>query len=282
MFIQTESTPNPANLKFLPDREVLASGTADFASREAALHSPLAKRLFEVEGVTAVFFGPDYITVTKMAGADWQVLKPAVLGAIMAHYVSGEPVVVDTPAPEPRISDDQNDRLAMQIQELIDTRIRPAAAQSGGDVFFRSFTDGIVFLEMSGGAPAMKDGIENMLRHYVPEVMAVKDYRDAIPKPGLNTPEGKAIQLLLDQTINPGVAAHGGHISLVDVQDDTAYIRLEGGCQGCGMADVTLKQGVESEIKRVAPAIATVLDATDHAGGENPYYQPGKEGMSPF
>ncbi len=136
MFIQTESTPNPANLKFLPDRKVLASGTVDFASREAALHSPLANRLFEVEGVTAVFLGPDYITVTKMAGADWQVLKPAVLGAIMAHDVSGEPVVVDTPAPETRISDDQNGRLAMQIQELIDTRIRPAAAESGGDVFF--------------------------------------------------------------------------------------------------------------------------------------------------
>ncbi|MCZ6720162.1 MAG: NifU family protein [Proteobacteria bacterium] len=112
--------------------------------------------------------------------------------------------------------------------------------------------------------------------------MEVRDYRDAIPKPGLDTPEGQAIRRLLDEKINPGVAAHGGHISLVDVKDNTVYIRLEGGCQGCGMADVTLKQGVVQEIQAVVPAIAEVLDVTDHAGGKNPYYQPGKGGASPL
>ena len=282
MFIQTESTPNPANLKCFPGREVMATGTADFPNREAAERAPLAQRLFEVEGVTAVFLGPDFITVTKAPEIDWYVLKPAVLGAIMDHFTSGEPVILDAQPPGVPASDETDHELVAQIKELIDTRIRPAAAQSGGDVVFRGFENGVVLLEMSGGAPGLKDGIEKMLRHYVPEVVAVEDHRDAIPKPGLNTVEAKAIRSLLDQRINPSVAAHGGHISLVDVQDDTAYIRLEGGCQGCGMADVTLKQGVESEIKRVAPAITTVLDATDHAGGSNPYYQPGKGGASPM
>ena len=139
----------------------------------------------------------------------------------------------------------------------------------------------MVYLEFQGSAFNLVTGIENMLRNYVPEVETVKDYRDALPKPGLETPEGKAIWAALEERINPSVASHGGHISLVDVQGDTAYIRLEGGCQGCGMADVTLKQGVATEIQRVAPAITNVLDVTDHAGGSNPYYQPGKGGMSP-
>ena len=105
---------------------------------------------------------------------------------------------------------------------------------------------------------------------------------DAISKPGLETPTGKAVREVLDSRINPSVAGHGGHIALVDVQDDTAYIRLEGGCQGCGMADVTLKQGIETEIMQAVPQIRAVLDVTDHAGGTNPYYEPGKTGMSPF
>ena len=109
-----------------------------------------------------------------------------------------------------------------------------------------------------------------------------KDYRDAIPKKGLDTPEGRAIQAVLDERINPAVAGHGGHISLIDVKDDQAFIRLEGGCQGCGMADVTLKQGVEVEIKGAVPSISAVLDVTDHAGGNNPYYSPGKGGATPY
>jgi Fe-S cluster biogenesis protein NfuA len=114
----------------------------------------------------------------------------------------------------------------------------------------------------------------------VPEIEKVQDVMDAMPKPGLDTEEGRAIRRLLDERINPQVASHGGHIALVDVQDDTVYIRLEGGCQGCGMADVTLKQGVATEIQAVVPTINSVLDVTDHAGGTNPYYQPGKGGAS--
>ena len=151
---------------------------------------------------------------------------------------------------------------------------------SVSEVNYRGFKGGIVFLEITGAGSELMMGIENMLRHYVPEVEGVADYRDAISKPGLETAEGKAIRQLLDERINPQVAAHGGHIALVDVQDDTVYIRLEGGCQGCGMADVTLKQGVATEIQALVPAITTVLDVTDHAGGANPYYQPGKDGMS--
>ena len=135
---------------------------------------------------------------------------------------------------------------------------------------------------MEGGAFSLMDGIANMLRHYVPEVKDVMDYRDAMSKPGLETPEGEAILRILDEQVNPSVASHGGHISLVDVKDDIAYIRLEGGCQGCGMADVTLKQGVETAIMREVPTITSVLDVTDHADGSNPYFQPGKGGMSPM
>ncbi len=119
-------------------------------------------------------------------------------------------------------------------------------------------------------------GMTNVLGHDVPEVNAVKDFRDAIPKPGLDTPQGKAVQEVLDSRINPAVASHGGHIALIDIKEDRAYIRLEGGCQGCGMADVTLKQGVEVEIKDAVPSIIEVLDVTDHANGDNPYYSPGK------
>ena len=164
---------------------------------------------------------------------------------------------------------------------MIETRIRPAV-RDGGAVRYHDFKDGVVYLELEGSAAGLLAGIENMLRHYMPEIQAVKDHRDAQPKPGLETPDGIAIRELLDQRINPSVAAHGGHIALVDVQDDTVYIRLEGGCQGCGMANVTLKQGVEVEIKRAVPSITQVLDTTDHAGGNNPYFQPGKDGMSPY
>ena len=258
MFIETETTPYPARLKFLPGCPVMEKGTADFADANDARRSPLATALFDVEGITRVF-----------------------LGTIMKYFLSGQPVIAGSAAaPDPAESGGE-DPIGAQIKDLIDTRIRPAATQDGGDVTFRGFKDGVVYLEFHGSASGLMNGIENMLRHYVPEVEAVKDHRDALPKPGLETPEGKAIQDLLEEQVNPAVAAHGGHISLVDVQDDTVYIRLEGGCQGCGMADVTLKQGVATEIRRVAPGIIKVLDVTDHAGGTNPYYQPGKGGISP-
>ena len=282
MFIQTEITPNPATLKFLPGCPVMEKGTADFMDANDAGRSPLAAALFGVEGVTRVFLGSDFITVTKSADKDWDIMKPPTLATIMEHFQSGKPVITGSAAPTDPAESGGEDSIGAQIKDLIDTRIRPTATQTGGDVVFKGFKDGVVYLEMAGSAVGLKAGIENMLRHYVPQVEAVKDHRDALPKPGLETPEGKAIQELLEQRVNPAVAAHGGHISLVDVQNDTVYIRLEGGCQGCGMADVTLKQGVASEIQRVAPGIVNVLDVTDHAGGTNPYYQPGKGGMSPL
>lgn len=179
MFIQTETTPNPATLKFLPGRAVMARGTADFPSREQAAASPLATRLFEIEGVAGVFLGSDFVSVTKADAADWQVLKPQVLGAIMEHFTSGEPVVTEeSPAAGGEGEDSQ---VVAQIKELLDTRIRPAVAQDGGDIIFRGFEDGVVYLRMQGacsGCPSstatLKHGIENMLRYYVPEVTAVE------------------------------------------------------------------------------------------------------------
>ena len=282
MFIQTEAMDNLESMKFLSGRPVMAAGTADFSSAQSAKRSPLAQRLFEIDSVARVAFGPDFITVTKASEVAWHVVKPAVLLAIMDHYAAGEPIVLEDEADDSTDEFGDDSEAATEIRELIETRIRPTAQQSGGDVIFRGYENGVCLLEFQGPAFSLKDGIENMLRHYFPELEAVRDYLDAIPKPGLNTAEGEAIQALLDDRINPSVAGHGGHIALVDVQGDTVYIRLEGGCQGCGMADVTLKQGIATEIQRMVPNITSVLDVTDHAGGTNPYYQPGKGGASPL
>ena len=277
MFIQTQATENPDCLTFLPGREVTDGRALEFADAGAAERSPLAERLFAVEAVVRVALGADHIAITKTPDVAWHIVKPVVLGAIMDHFVAGDPVLRE--AGEGNGADaggQEDDEVSAQLRELIDTRIRPTARQGGGDVSFRGFENGVVLLEMEGGAFSLMDGITNMLRHYVPEVREVKDYRDALPKPGLDTPAGKALKELFDTRINPSVATHGGHIALVDVQDDTVYIRLEGGCQGCGMADVTLKQGVEVQIKETVPQIQHVLDVTDHASGDNPYYQPSK------
>ena len=284
MFIQTESGQDPATMKFIPGRPVLASRTVTYGEAEEAKGSPLAARLFLAGSVRRVVLGPDFISVTRGEDADWQVLKPIILGAIMEHFVTDAPVLAERGAtPSQEIGFDPGDKEVVdEIRNLIETRLRPAAAQMGGDVTLRGFRDGIVYLEMEGAAIALKDRIATMLRHYLPEVEGVRDFRDAAPKPGLDTPEAAAIRDLLDERINPAVAAHGGHVSLVDVKYRTAYIRLEGGCQGCGMADVTLKQGIEIEIKQTVPTIQAVLDVTDHAGGTNPYYQPGKGGVSPL
>jgi Fe-S cluster biogenesis protein NfuA len=182
MFIQTEQTPNPATLKFLPGRDVVTKGVVDFVDAEKAQASPLARRVFEIEGVTGVFLGTDFVTVTKAAGEDWYALKPAVLGAIMEHFMSGDPVLepggeqADDAAPG-----EGEDELAKQIRELIDTRVRPAVAQDGGDIIFRGFECGVVYLHMRGacsGCPSssitLKNGIENLLRYYVPEVVEVR------------------------------------------------------------------------------------------------------------
>ena len=295
MFIQTESTSNPATLKFLPGERVMREGTANFPTREDAARSPLASHLYEIDGVTGVFFGADFITVTKADDQDWAWLKTPILGAIIEHFTSGQPVMTDEragagngsagDAPDFEVQEPVSDapqELIDQVRELIEERLHPTIQGSGGDIEFHSFVGATVNLRLQGSAFAMLSQIETMLRHYVPEIEKVQDVTEAIPKPGLETAIGKAVREVLDRRINPAVAAHGGHIALVDVQDDTVYIRLEGGCQGCGMADVTLKQGVVTEIQAVAPTIKNVLDVTDHAGGSNPYYQPGKGGASPM
>jgi Fe-S cluster biogenesis protein NfuA len=183
MFIQTESTPNPATLKFLPGQEVLDVGTADFPTADAAHVSPLATRIFAVEGVTGVFFGLDFVTVTKAEAVEWDHIKPAVLGAIMEHYLSGAPVLEgDASANSGHAEHTGEDgEIVGQIKELLDTRVRPAVAQDGGDITFHGFDRGIVYLHMQGacaGCPSstltLKMGIENLLRHYIPEVLEVR------------------------------------------------------------------------------------------------------------
>ena len=281
MFIQTEATSDPAMVRFLPGREVAGSRRVAFADAASAEGSPLAMRLFAIDGVARVALGADDVTITKADGADWAALRTEVLGALMAHFTAGEPILGPAAGDA---GEDTGDEIGAQIRELIDTRIHPAVAQSGGDVVFRGFEDGVVLLDLEGGAVAMKTGIENMLRHYVPEVREVQAHEEyeRLRSPEMNTPEALAIRRVLDDEVNPAVASHGGHIALIDVKPDTVYIRLEGGCQGCGMADVTLKNGVEAAIRQAVPAITAVLDVTDHAGGDNPYYQPGKGGASPL
>lgn len=182
MFIQTEPTPNPATVKFLPGCEVMVSGTAQFTRGEDTTPSPLASRLLAVDGVMAVFFGRDFVSVTKSDTADWLTLKTMVLGELMQHFSTGQPVMSnETPhAPTSSLSDDDDD-IVRQIKILLDTRVRPAVAQDGGDIVFDRFDDGIVYLHMRGacaGCPSstatLKAGIENMLKHYVPEVTEVR------------------------------------------------------------------------------------------------------------
>ena len=182
MFIQTESTPNPLTLKFLPGQSVLEVGTADFASELAAENSPLAQRIFQVKNVSGVFFGLDFITVSKTEEADWDHMKPEILAAIMDHYQSGNPVLANQKGTINHAEHEgPNKELVNQIKELLDTRVRPAVAQDGGDITFHGFEDGIVYLHMQGacaGCPSstmtLKMGIENLLRHYIPQVTEVR------------------------------------------------------------------------------------------------------------
>lgn len=182
MFIQTESTPNPATLKFLPGQTVLDLGTADFPSAEAAAKSPLARRIFAAGGVAGVFFGADFVTVTKADGVEWDHVKPAILGAIMEHYQSGAATIEgeSTGGGHKEHTGEDGD-IVRQIKELLDTRVRPAVAQDGGDITFHGFDRGVVYLHMQGacaGCPSstltLKMGIENLLRHYIPEVLEVR------------------------------------------------------------------------------------------------------------
>lgn len=184
MFIQTEATPNPATLKFLPGKPVLPGGTRDYRDADAAAESPLAQKLFSVAGVAGVFLGQDFITVTR-SGAEWQHMKPAILGLIMDHYLSGAPVLIgETSKTETQGEEffaEGDAEVVNTIKQLLDTRVRPAVAQDGGDITFHGFREGVVYLNMKGscaGCPSstatLKHGIENLLRHFVPEVSEVR------------------------------------------------------------------------------------------------------------
>jgi Fe-S cluster biogenesis protein NfuA len=183
MFIQTEHTPNPATLKFIPGKNVLGDGSVDYRSKAEAVGSPLATRLFEIDGVTGVFLGSDFISVTK-GDAEWPHIRPAILGAIMEHYMSGAPVM-DNPGADEEVDEGQYDPkdedTVRTIKELLDTRVRPAVANDGGDITFHGFRDGVVFLHMRGacaGCPSstatLRHGIENLLKHFCPDVQEVR------------------------------------------------------------------------------------------------------------
>ncbi|MBI4031981.1 MAG: NifU family protein [Proteobacteria bacterium] len=186
MFIQTEQTPNPQTLKFLPGRPVLGKGVAEFHSYEDAMPSPLGRCLFGLEGVASVFFGADFISVTKVPGKDWSLLKTGIMAAIMDHYLSGMPVIDCSEEGVRAVSDNaaaggEDNEATLQIKEILETRVRPAVAQDGGDISFVRFEDGVVYLRMQGacaGCPSstmtLKNGVENLLRHYVPEVRSVE------------------------------------------------------------------------------------------------------------
>ncbi len=286
MFIQTEAGSDENNLNFLPGRDVLGDGReVVFQDAEAARRSPLAVRLFQLEAVSAVTLGAESIVVTKTGDVDWQLIKPAVFGIIMEHFLAGKVTLNDAPLAD-------SDGVVAEILELLEARVRPGLVEEGGDILFHGFEDGVARLELVDKGLALpafslQIRVENTLRYYIPAVTSVVFTRPAAPvaqigKLDLDDPETAAVYNLLEESVNPAVAAHGGHISLIEVTDHIAFIRLEGGCQGCGMADVTLKQGVEVAILKEVPSITEVRDATDHEGGDNPFYEADKAGTSAF
>jgi len=292
MFIQTLPLADENKMQFLPGRQVMPAGSISFDDDKIAREkSPLAARLFDIPGVSGVDLGEDQVTITKKPldekGALWIQLKPMVLAAIMDHYMTGMPVING-----PVENDDDGNYspeellLVNSIKELVEERIRPQLLDDGGNVAFKSYdpSDATIVLAMdSSGLSTPAFGtqikIENTLKHFAPEISRVRFERmqeeteaSEEDRPGLRTADAQTIRVLLETRINPAIAAHGGYITLIDIQEEIAYVEMAGGCQGCGMADATLKQGVEVEIKSAVPTIERVLDVTDHAGGTNPYY----------
>ncbi|NXM41011.1 NFU1 protein, partial [Gymnorhina tibicen] len=186
MFIQTQDTPNPNSLKFIPGREVLESRTMEFSTPAAAYCSPLARQLFRIEGVKSVFFGPDFITITKESeDLDWNLLKPDIYATIMDFFASGLPVVTDEAPRTDTAASEEDDEVVLMIKELLDTRIRPTVQEDGGDVIYKGFEDGIVQLKLQGSCTScpssiitLKNGIQNMLQFYIPEVEGVEQVVD--------------------------------------------------------------------------------------------------------
>lgn len=272
MFIQTRPLDDPSLLRFTPGEPVLPTGIDSVGDAEAADRSPLARRLLAIPGIEAVALGRDDLTARKASDAEWYILKPSVLGAIMEHYGSGDPTVA-----EPAV---------VKLIDLLNDRIRPAVEAYGGEVLFKRFDAGTLTLELIGGGGPSKQGMmTNIITHHIPDVTSVTWISDAPPRveipdglfersaKGPTGPEAQAVQTLLDEKVNPAVAAHGGRISLVDVADHVAYVRMEGGCQGCSASAVTLQQGVQNAIMTEIPTIQGVVDVTEHALGENPFFQ---------
>ena len=270
MFIQTEPTRDPQILRFLPGRPVLPFGVAEYPDEEACEDAPLARQLFQIEGVADVTLETDAVTVRKEAALEWFILKPPIFGVIMDHLAGAA----------------GGGDLAHAARNLLDERIRPTMEAEGGHVRFHGLEDGMLRLEitgsgLSGPVFALQVRIENTFKHYLPEIGQIEFVRPQPDNPqptdgaGLASPAAIAVRRLLDETINPAVAGHGGFISLVDVCEGAAYIRLEGGCQGCGMSEITLRQGVESAILAQVPEITEVHDVTDHGAGDKPFYRSG-------
>ncbi len=294
MFVRIETTQDPATLRFLPGRAVLESGLVAFDDAEAAeQRSPLAARLFAVAGVRAVALGPDFVAVTRDETGDWQRMKPALLGAVMEHFLTNRPALFpeaeNAEAPD---HDPADAGTVAEIEAVLETRLRPVLATGDGAIALRRYRDGVAELELSGGVPgmprfALETRIANTLRHLVP---AVSDARFTAPRrappppPTLDRDDAEvaAILDLVETRINPAIASHGGQVALIEVREHVAYIRLEGGCQGCGMAEATLKEGIEVAIRRAVPSIRAVLDVTDHASGTRPYFAPDQQGTSPL
>lgn len=292
MFIQTLPLSDDDQMQFLPGRQVMPEGSVTFlTAEEGKAKSPLAGRLFDIPGVEAVELREDSLTITKLSadqkGPMWIQLKPMVLAAIMDHYMTGMPVLNGpVQGDEDANYSDEELKIVTSVRELVDERILPQLQEDGGELAFKSYDpgSGMIVLEMDStglSTPAFgtQIKIENTIKHFIPEISRVKFDRmimesEAVEgdRPGLRTPEAEAIRILLESRINPAIAAHGGYINLIDIREDIAYVEMAGGCQGCGMADATLKQGVEVEIKKSVPSISQVLDVTDHAGGTNPYY----------
>jgi len=278
VFIQTETTNDEATVKFFPGVPVLESGRMDFNDPNAAAMSPLALALLSLPDVTHVALGVEEIVVTKATSIEWAHLKPSVLGAIMEHFVAGLPVISAGESLSTVDEDwdrDEDRELIDQLKELVATRIAPALQQEGG-VEYRGYRDGVVKLALDGIAKMHVSAITNMLKHFLPEVVSIRD-DNTVTGEGLATEQGKMAQRIIDEQVNPAVASHGGFITLIDVKDNEVFVQLGGGCQGCGMANVTLKQGIETAITQHMPEITAVLDVTDHADGDNPYYQQSKK-----
>ena len=281
MFVQTETASDPDTMRFLPGRSVLPFGQAVFDHGRDAENAPLARRLFAIDGVRGITLENEAITVRKHGAVDWHVLKPPIFGVIMDYFEDAGAGAADD-----AVSDE---RLHERVAVVLDERIRPALAEQGGEVALLGIGGGVVSLAVRGASLAvplfaLQVRIENTLRHYLGDIRGVRFLAPQRSSPGDDQapgPDGaaaRAVRKLLEDSINPAVAAHGGHISLVDVQDGAAYIRLEGGCQGCGMSEITLRHGVESAIRAAVPEITEVFDVTDHDSGADPFYRRGGQG----